>query len=179
MTCTCFIIPKDVLDRLSRDKKLPEDVRKHAADSARVSTQVRKVRDAAGELTNVSQSIGAHIAQLAATPKVTVSDCKTTQTLPGTPVSNPGSSTDATAKRTFKETTSVAAFYKKGFNRNSIDDAGMTLMSSIHFGVKYNNAMWNGTQMLYIALLYLTPKWIDDIKVMPASSIELRLKPFL
>src|SRR5207244_4035610 len=35
------------------------------------------------------------------------------------------------------------------FGRNSIDDAGMTMMSSIHFGKGYNNAMWNGTQMIY------------------------------
>ena len=30
-----------------------------------------------------------------------------------------------------------------------------------------------------MALLYFTPKWIDDIIVMPALSIELRLKTFL
>src|ERR1019366_1540761 len=87
--------------------------------------------------------------KLAAAPIVTVYDCKHSQTLPGTPVPKPGSSTDSTAKRTFKEITSVADFYKKVFKRNSIDNAGMTMMSSIHFGVKYNNAMWNGSQMLY------------------------------
>jgi Zn-dependent metalloprotease len=25
----------------------------------------------------------------------------------------------------------------------------MTMMSSVHFGVDYNNAMWNGVQMIY------------------------------
>ena len=38
---------------------------------------------------------------------------------------------------------------QKVFGRNSIDNAGMTLMSSVHFGVRYNNAFWNGSQMIY------------------------------
>ena len=69
------------------------------------------------------------------------------QTLPGTPVSK--ASKDPTAKRTFVETAAVAKFYKKIFGRNSIDNAGMTLMSSIHFGTRFNNAMWDGFQMIY------------------------------
>jgi Zn-dependent metalloprotease len=56
---------------------------------------------------------------------------------------------DVTAFRTYKLTTSVADFYKKVFGRNSINGAGMTMMSSVHFGVDYNNAMWNGAQMIY------------------------------
>jgi Zn-dependent metalloprotease len=62
---------------------------------------------------------------------------------------NPGSSPDPTAKRAFTETTGVAKFYKDVFNRNSIDNNGMTMMSSIHYGSKFNNAMWTGSQMLY------------------------------
>jgi Zn-dependent metalloprotease len=40
-------------------------------------------------------------------------------------------------------------FYKKLFDRNSLDDRGMTLVSSVHVGRKYNNAFWNGEQMAY------------------------------
>jgi Zn-dependent metalloprotease len=148
-SCTCCIIPKDVLDRFANDKKLDPAVRKAAADSSLVSQQLRKMRDQAGALTSVSRAMGAHLVQLAASPKVTVYDCKHTQTLPGAPVASPGASKDATAKRAFDETTLVASFYKKVFNRNSIDDAGMTMMSSVHYGTNYNNAMWNGSQMLY------------------------------
>ena len=148
MACRCFIIPPDVLERLSRDRKIPLAARHAAARTAKVSTEIRKLRDQATKITRVAGAAGAPRV-LASTPKVTVYDCKQSQTLPGLPVANPGSATDATAKRTFVETTGVAAFYRKAFGRNSIDDAGMTLMSSIHYGVKFNNAMWNGTQMLY------------------------------
>jgi Zn-dependent metalloprotease len=147
--CTCCIVPKDVLERFAGDKKLTAELRKAAAQSARISDGFRKMRSYAGDMTAAGQAAGAHLVELAAAPKVTVYDCKTTQTLPGTPVPKPKTSADATAKRTFVETTGVADFYKKAFGRNSIDNAGMTLMSSIHYGSNYNNAMWNGTQMIY------------------------------
>jgi Zn-dependent metalloprotease len=47
------------------------------------------------------------------------------------------------------ETQAVADFYQRVFGRNSLDDAGKTLMSSVHFSVNYNNAFWNGAQMVY------------------------------
>lgn len=149
LRCTCFIVPKDALERLAGDKKLPQELRKAAADSARITDVIRRMRIDAGELTAVATTLGAHLVPLAASPTVRVYDCKTTQTLPGSPVSAPGRSRDATAKRTFSETTAVARFYKSVFGRNSVDDAGMTLLSSIHYGRRYNNAMWNGSQMIY------------------------------
>jgi len=39
--------------------------------------------------------------------------------------------------------------YWKIFNRNSIDDAGQDLLGTVHFGNKYNNAFWNGTNMVF------------------------------
>jgi Zn-dependent metalloprotease len=40
-------------------------------------------------------------------------------------------------------------FFKKNFDRNSIDANGMTLISSVHIGENVNNAMWNGEEMIY------------------------------
>jgi Zn-dependent metalloprotease len=40
-------------------------------------------------------------------------------------------------------------FYKTVFGRNSLDDNGMALLSSVHFGNRYDNAFWNGEQMVY------------------------------
>jgi len=147
--CSCFIVPQDVLERLAGDKKLSAELRKAAGDSARVTHAMRSLRTQAGALTSLASASGAHLVELAAAPKVTVYDCKNSQTLPGSPVANPKASADVTAKRTFVETTGVAKFYKAVFGRNSIDNAVMTMMSSIHFGKSYNNAMWNGTQMVY------------------------------
>lgn len=149
MTCTCFIIPKDVLEKLANDPSLSEEIRHASAHSGLVSAQLRKVRDQMLALTSIGGPMGFAAAELAPAPAVTVYDCKHHQTTPGTPIPKPSSSKDATATRTFKETTAVATFYKQVFGRNSIDGAGMTMMSSIHYGDKYNNAMWNGSQMIY------------------------------
>ena len=146
--CTCFIIPSDILEKLARDRKLAAKVREAAARTARVSHELRKLRTQAGQLISLSQSMDA-LAAVAAAPAVTVYDSKRTQVLPGTPVAKAKTSRDATAKRAFAETTDVAKFYKEVFKRNSIDNAGMTMMSSIHYGLNFNNAMWNGSQMIY------------------------------
>jgi Zn-dependent metalloprotease len=39
--------------------------------------------------------------------------------------------------------------FKKLFARNSIDDHGMRIDSTVHYGVAYDNAFWNGRQMVY------------------------------
>lgn len=43
----------------------------------------------------------------------------------------------------------VYDFYKNSFNRNSIDGNGMSIKSTVHYGRNYNNAFWNGAQMVY------------------------------
>jgi Zn-dependent metalloprotease len=40
-------------------------------------------------------------------------------------------------------------FYNAVFKRNSIDDHGMRLASTVHYGIKYQNAFWDGNQMVY------------------------------
>ncbi|WP_308809548.1 M4 family metallopeptidase [Archangium lansingense] len=39
--------------------------------------------------------------------------------------------------------------YKTLFNRDSYDNAGATLTSTVHYGSNYVNAYWDGTQMVY------------------------------
>ena len=148
MTCHCHIIPDAVLERLAKDEKLSDEERKNFANTAQVAKEFRKLRVQAGEFT--ANTMPQSLAPTASpAPAITVADCHHTQTLPGAPVPNPGSSADATAKRAFVETTAVAKFYKDIFHRNSVDNAGMTLGSSIHYGVKFNNAFWNGLRMTY------------------------------
>jgi Zn-dependent metalloprotease len=149
-----FIIPTGVLRRLADDSSIPAETRQALLDSVVVEQAWRELRDAHTEATQ-SGFLAKGISSLrvagvlAPVPAVTVYDCKTTQSLPGSPVSDPGKSSDLTAKRAFDTTRGVVDFYQKCFGRNSVDDAGMTLMSSIHYGVRYDNAFWNGSQMTY------------------------------
>ena len=40
-------------------------------------------------------------------------------------------------------------FYLTAYNRNSIDDNGMRLDSSVHYDSNFDNAFWDGQQMVY------------------------------
>ena len=147
----CFIIPSKVLERLARDKELPEQTRKAFADAAAFDKEWRKVRVVKAKLSMLAKTMlpAGLVAAAAGPPPCTVFDCAHGVTLPGTLVPNPGSSADATAKRAFVEASAVADFYLKAFGRNSVDNAGLSLLSSIHYSVNYNNAFWTGTQMAY------------------------------
>lgn len=149
MPCYCQIIPNSVLERFSKDQKLSAAERKNFANAVLIDEQLRKLRVQAGKLTSVTISLGLAPTAVPAAPAITVADCHHSQTLPGTPVANPANSSDDTIKRAAVETKAVADFYKAIFGRNSIDNAGMTMASSAHYGVGYNNAFWNGSRMTY------------------------------
>lgn len=40
-------------------------------------------------------------------------------------------------------------FYYNAFKRNSIDNKGLPLINTVHFGDKFGNAFWEGAQMVY------------------------------
>jgi Zn-dependent metalloprotease len=71
--------------------------------------------------------------------------------LPGTLVREEGDprSLDPAVNEAYDYSGATYDFYKKIFNRNSLDDRGMSLISSVHLGRHYNNAFWNGEQMAY------------------------------
>lgn len=145
MSCLCSIIPKDVLERFARDRSLSAAERKSFADAAQFEDAWRRLRTAHGKLAASAGAMLAAGAVTTAPPAVLVYDCQHGTTVPGGPAA-PG---DVIAKRVAAETTAVADFYQKVFGRNSVDDAGKSLLSSIHFSVDYNNAFWNGNQMVY------------------------------
>src|SRR5258708_21914112 len=150
MCCFCHIVPEKVLKRLAEDRSYSADQRKSFADTVKIDIELRKLRTQASKLTRVASLIAAPAAAaVAPAPTIPVFDCNQGQTLQGIPVTNPSGSSDATAKRAFVETTSVAAFYSQVFRRHSIDGAGMSMISSVHYGANYNNAFWNGSQMTY------------------------------
>ncbi|WP_438432677.1 M4 family metallopeptidase [Gorillibacterium sp. sgz500922] len=43
----------------------------------------------------------------------------------------------------------VYDYYKTKFGRNSLDGNGLLIKSTVHYSKNYNNAFWNGTQIVY------------------------------
>ena len=71
--------------------------------------------------------------------------------LPGTLVRSEGgpNGKDLEVKEAYKYSGVTYDFYREVFGRNSIDDRGLRLDSSVHYSTKYDNAFWNGMQMVY------------------------------
>lgn len=70
--------------------------------------------------------------------------------LPGTLLfQEGGSSSDSVAMAAYNNLGYTYNYYKGKFNRDSIDGNGMTLIATVHYGNRYNNAFWNGSQMVF------------------------------
>ncbi|MBD1900097.1 peptidase M4 family protein [Coleofasciculus sp. FACHB-125] len=81
----------------------------------------------------------------------TIFDAKNGNDLPGTLVRSEGDppSEDAAINEAYDGSGATYDLYEQVFERNSIDNRGLRLDSTVHFGVKYDNAFWNGDQMVY------------------------------
>jgi len=56
---------------------------------------------------------------------------------------------DGDADRAFAAAGVVHAFWRQVFGRDSIDGRGMELVASVHYGRQFDNAFWDGVQMVY------------------------------
>lgn len=81
----------------------------------------------------------------------TVHTANGSQTLPGAVVRAEGqpATGDAAVDEAYDGLGATFEFFEKVFARNSIDDEGMPLVATVHFGQQYNNAFWNSEQMVF------------------------------
>jgi Zn-dependent metalloprotease len=81
----------------------------------------------------------------------TVYDARHKYDLPGKLVRTEGDprSKDPRVNEAYDGAGSTYDMFKKIFSRNSIDDRGMRIDSTVHYGISYDNAFWNGRQMVY------------------------------
>jgi Zn-dependent metalloprotease len=81
----------------------------------------------------------------------TLYDAKNGTTLPGKLVRGEGDPAvkDVTANEAYDAAGATYDFYLAVLGRNSVDGRGLRLDSSIHFQRRFDNAFWNGTQMVY------------------------------
>ena len=68
MTCTCHIVPQDVLRRLAEDRSLPDPERKSFADTARLDVELRRMRVQANKVTQLSLAMSPVVGAIAAAP---------------------------------------------------------------------------------------------------------------
>jgi hypothetical protein len=140
--CVNCIMPPHLL------KKLLESPDKSIRDAAMHTLMIdAKLR---GERT-----VRAAFAAGAASPangRRTIFDCRTSTDLTTavTARSEDGpESSDGTVNRAFDGFGKTRDFYSDIFDRSSIDDRGLRLEGYVHRGIGYNNAFWDGSEMVF------------------------------
>jgi len=120
-----------------------------------------RIRDAAQRTLLVTarlrgeRSIRGLVASAAAAPseaRRTVSDCANSMFLPSATVvrtEDGPPSRDDSANRAFDGLGATRDFYKDIFDRDSLDGRGMRLSAFVHYGTGYNNAFWDGSEMVF------------------------------
>jgi Zn-dependent metalloprotease len=146
----CMIVPPDVIAQVG---KLGDEERVAADRTLAESAGVGARRELA---TTLLQQMNVALAEVAflAPPKGetrTVYDAGGQTVLPGQRVRGEGDppSSDTAVNEAFDGADHTYDFYKKVFDRDSIDGQGLELVSSVHYGQAFDNALWNGSQMIY------------------------------
>jgi len=137
----CFIIPEYMNKNIV--KKGTEKQKEGAWKNLVLTEQLRGRRSVTGLMSSMF-SVSDKLNR-------TIYDAGETETLPGKLVrSEDGKRTGGrTVSEAYDYSGATYNFYKDIFKRNSIDTRGMKLDSTVHYGEAYNNAFWNGTQMVY------------------------------
>ena len=84
-------------------------------------------------------------------PAWTVHDAGSTTSLPGAPVRSAGDpeSGDVAVDEAATGIGATLAMFAEVLDRDSHDDAGAPVSLTVHYGSNYNNAFWDGTQLVF------------------------------
>lgn len=139
----CFIIPPHVIKKLSKEAKSEAD-RDRLFETLRLTENLRGQRFALRSLLSQPQQQTGELSR-------TVYDAHHSTRLPGKLVRSEGQAavSDATVNAAYDNVGSTYTFYREQFDRNSVDGRGLRLDSTVHYARQFDNAFWNGQQMVY------------------------------
>ncbi len=142
--CTCSIIPPYILEAIARNGTTAQRVL--AQQNLALDTQIRQRRTALLQArSRRGQGVGP--------PRKNrlIHTAKNSWNLPGTLVRSEGQgpSGDVAINEAYDGLGATFDLYFNVYGRNSIDDNGMDLIGSVHVGNQWDNAQWDGSQMLF------------------------------
>ncbi|AQH03970.1 peptidase M4 (plasmid) [Burkholderia sp. KK1] len=143
------ILPPHMLKEIAKNGTPSQRVA--AVDTLSTDHTFRQIRSVQAAL--LAPRRGGAVAPAPAVPSVhrSIYTANHTETLPGKLVRAEGApkSKDESVDEAYDGLGATFEFYLEIFQRNSIDDAGMPLIGTVHYGDKYDNAFWNSQQMVF------------------------------
>jgi Zn-dependent metalloprotease len=143
----CSIVPPYLLARIVA-----------AAEERAMPAAARAARRALAETPMVHAARRREILPFAAedfgsprSPRRTISDAESTETVPGVPVRREGetASGDPAVDEAYEGLGATFALFDEAYDRSSIDGRGLPLDATVHYGEEYDNAFWNGERMVF------------------------------
>lgn len=138
----CFV-PPHILKNIAT--KGTESQKNLAIDTLKASARMSGQRQALAEFTAATFRVA-----VGGKDRV-VYDAKNGSSLPGTVVRKEGDAavSDVTVNEAYDGSGITYDLYNDVYQRNSIDGSGMRLDSTVHYQKGYDNAFWDGEQMVY------------------------------
>ena len=162
----CTIVPPHILRALAQSSD--ERVARAAQRTLRVRVTITGMREAranrprpgrprAGGLippdlqARVEETSSRRPVSLTAAPKRSVHDAEQGTTLPGTLVRGEGDgpSSDESVNEAYDGLGATWSLLHDEFSRDSLDDEGLPLIATVHYDRNFDNAYWDGEQMVF------------------------------
>jgi len=149
----CSIVPPYLLEALASSDD--PHVAEHAQATLDTDAELRQSRRTSGLRADRPARPRAPRERLApgttAGPVRAIHDAKQGTTLPGTLVRSEGdpATGDQAVTEAYDGLGGTWQLWQEAYGRNSLDGKGLPLVASVHFGTNYDNAFWDGTQMVF------------------------------
>jgi hypothetical protein len=145
----CAFVPPYLLEQIARSDATDPDAAARATATLLVDAQLREIRAAVPPVrpTPTPATSGAS----PTVPGWTVHTARNTTTLPGTRVRGSGdpASGDAAVDEAAEGIDGALRLFAQVFGRSSYDGAGAAVSLTVHYGRDYDNAFWDGQQLVF------------------------------
>ncbi|EGX55464.1 metalloendopeptidase [Streptomyces zinciresistens K42] len=142
----CTVVPPHMLDRLARhdDPALSGPARRTLLRDSELRGRRRVTTEFALAAAPAAKAPPQQ-------PLRTVHDARNGTALPGTKVRGEGEEPgpDASVNRAYSGLGATFELFLTAYRRHSIDGDGLPLVATVHYDRDYNNAFWNGEQMVF------------------------------
>ncbi len=142
---TCSFVPPYLLEQIARSDAAA------AARATATLTVDAQLRDHRATIPPRPTPSTVAPGAVATVPDWTVHTAGGTTNLPGTPVRGAGdaASGDAAVDEAADGIDGALRLFAEVFNRSSYDGAGADVSVTVHYGRDYDNAFWDGTQLVF------------------------------
>ncbi len=145
----CSIVPPYLLAALAASDD--EQLATRAAGTLRVDDELRRGRVTAEARPGGRTRRPAVEPGTPAGPQRSIHDAENGTTLPGTKVRGEGepATADEAVSQAYDGLGATWQLWQDAYSRNSLDGKGLPLVATVHYGTDYDNAFWDGTQMVF------------------------------